>query len=102
MSGMHSPLDDVLDFIDRDCSQLSPPGLDRESRDEQCGSSTDRDLSKTAVNALYKEVALPQSPQRVSGKSSHATMVPDRGINQLPAFISKLVLNVLFVQCGSC
>lgn len=63
---MYSPIDDMLDLIDRDCSPFSPPGLRRESRDEKHVGSPDRHLTKTAGNALHEAPPPPQSLQRVS------------------------------------
>mmetsp|Transcript_136 Transcript_136/g.312 ORF Transcript_136/g.312 Transcript_136/m.312 type:complete len:82 (-) Transcript_136:590-835(-) len=65
---MYSPIEDLFELIDRDCSHL-PPGLRRESRDEEHDTS-DRPLTKTAGNALHEAPPPSQSPQRVSGKIS--------------------------------
>ncbi len=61
----------------RDCSPF-PPGLRRESRDEQqWHDMSDRPLAKTAGNALHEAADAPPAPplspvnnQRVSGKVS--------------------------------
>mmetsp|Transcript_18411 Transcript_18411/g.39822 ORF Transcript_18411/g.39822 Transcript_18411/m.39822 type:complete len:142 (+) Transcript_18411:155-580(+) len=61
---IYSRVEDLMDLIDGDRSQF-PPGLRRESRDEQ-HDAPDRHLTKTAGNALHKEPPPAQSTQRIS------------------------------------